>query len=457
MGLPALRVKTILGRWLLIAAICPVGAVEARAQAPAVSWEQYRLDSARWVDDSTRIAAAARTVPSDSLRRLYRALVSTRQPARVVDEMMCESYRLRFVYGRAASVAEDRIQAEEWPERRKVDVDRALDAWRETLPIGSASRPRPDTLPLMATMGTRERCLPAAEQRSVFGETSFRPIPPDAPKPGTLEWYRRYRGSAEGTIRGRDSLLRDAYASLEWRTPQTLVLEIRDLKTNFGVTFSRSGPEFLRPGVYPVYSGEAPVGTNNVMIMSSVGPGRTTGTLTIDRADTLGVEGRIEVIHHRNSPTYRQWMLPPDSIFDIPISIRFRALYQYPDDQSRHLWGVPVYPHPWNPRPIADPDEVLMNPRFRDEKVRCQDLPIYRRESVVVPLLRSSPVNSVTGAIEVSVDSLGRAGSILLLAVSDTSQRREFANQTGLRFDPPQATGEHRFSVVRCTLTLRRP
>ncbi len=325
----------------------------AGAQLPSASWEAYRRDSIAWVRDSARIDSVSRTIPADSLRRLYRALTSTTQPARVVQAMMCESYRLKTIYQHAALVAEDRIQAEEWPESKQAGVRRALVAWGTVV---SSLKPWPDTLPRRISQADDRVCRTAKRiPRSLSDLILFRPERPDAPPAGSMEWFWRSgsSGPAEGKI--ADRALRDGYARLGWRGYSSLSLEVRDLRSLFTIVLVRQGDEYLRPGVYPIINGSISSVSNNVFVLSELTGGRSVnGFVTVDRADTTGAEGRIELVQHRNADNPMRSVIPPDSIYDVPISIRFRATYDREHAQENRLWSRPVYPHPWIASRIPD-------------------------------------------------------------------------------------------------------
>jgi hypothetical protein len=455
--------------WMLrrVLAIVVAGGLSASAQAPSASWEEYRRDSIKWVRDSTALDSASRTVPTDSLRALYRLLTNTNQPVRVFQAQMCESYRLHRDYGRAAYIAEDRIQAEEWPPSVQAAVRRSLHAWIELTPLTSPFwKVWPDTLPPRILIPTRDDCVPSpaplplgrVPREALYRESAFRPLPPNSLAIGSLEWHQTFRGRAEGTVGGSDSLVSAASASLEFRGWDRLVLTISDKKTYYGLEFHWLSDAFLRPGVYPIFNGWGPVGgSSNSVLMNIDSEHPVEGTVTIARADTTEVEGRVDMVMHKNGGISRQWRLPADSIYDVPIQLRFRAKYDKP---SRWSWLPVMYPHPWNPEPVPPPDDRILKPLYKDRNVACQRLPIYRRESVIGSMPRTAPVSQATAKVEIILDTLGHPAHIWLLSLSDTSAsvREGFsvARQSGLRFMPAQPTGDHRFSNIRCSLTIRR-
>src|SRR5690349_12046625 len=85
---------------------------EARWHADSAAYVE-RLE--KWRHDSLVIDSIARTVNTDSLRALYRAVWSLPQPAAAFQELLCEQSRLNARYGAlAATIAGEQVKREVW-------------------------------------------------------------------------------------------------------------------------------------------------------------------------------------------------------------------------------------------------------------------------------------------------------------------------------------------------------
>jgi hypothetical protein len=453
------------------ARLCPLVVVllqasRAAAQPASPDIATYRRDSLDRVRDSVSIDSLSRLVPTDSLRALYRVFPTTDDPAGVLAVIQCTGYRLWWRYGEGANVAEDRVRAGEWTRSLQPSIARQLDAVR-------ASRRIP--------LPTRIRCGVADDAPTVPVNLKYRsliPVPPELAYKGPRSLVRdrfHMRGSFfEGQIVGRQTVDLEGTAVLRWHGDRLLALVFDDYTRRPGeiisITLRHAGAEHLRPGTYPIFESNAatPVGVSNFMtVYNQAWPlipaissfDRVWGTLVLDRADSTGAEGRVALWQERHASHPFRWRFPEDSLRDtVRTSLRFRAVIDLEDEWARRYYRIPAYAHPTVDGTAVMPANAA-RPTYRDERVRCEDLPVYRAESVLTPLPKGSAVATATAALEIQVDLLGRVHaphSIVVLGITDTSVVRHFRNQPGLRFEPARPGGQNLFNNFRCTLTLRR-
>jgi hypothetical protein len=75
---------------------------------------RYASRLTRWVHDSTVIDSIARTIPTDSLRSLYRLATSSKQALPIFTAITCERLRLVGTYGTAATQVSDLVDSTAW-------------------------------------------------------------------------------------------------------------------------------------------------------------------------------------------------------------------------------------------------------------------------------------------------------------------------------------------------------
>lgn len=121
------RVKLLRPRFHVYLPLLLAGALSChrQGQAPAISiaeQERWRADSVdygqrleRWRHDSLVIDSIARSINTDSLRALYRAVWNLPRADAANQELMCEQVRLNLRYGTLAGMlAGKKVQHEEW-------------------------------------------------------------------------------------------------------------------------------------------------------------------------------------------------------------------------------------------------------------------------------------------------------------------------------------------------------
>lgn len=118
----------------------------------------------KWLQDSTVIDSIATTIPTDSLRRLYRAAKDAPNPAAIVQAISCETGRLQTRYGYSPSLwaiqaaqkatltpDESRAIDSRLPERMVFDDDACGDTLRRPLTrVGETELTlRPESRPVL--------------------------------------------------------------------------------------------------------------------------------------------------------------------------------------------------------------------------------------------------------------------------------------------------------------------
>jgi hypothetical protein len=408
-----------------------------------------------YVRDSSVADTISRRMPVDSLRQLYRRVPGAADPVRAIAALECESLRLYLTYGIAANVAETRIAAEEWTPNVTSDVRRALDAAKAAFVI---ARMRP--------CGITED-IPIAPLRLTY----LRPAPrrtADVPVGSSIESIRDDETLFEGTLRarvdGRDTTLVVAGSAGLGSQPDAVSLVLSDkLRANRTTVISLrvAGHPFLYRGTYPIFNGD------DAFYVPNTAAGRIEagflpfvdqmsgwhGTLTVERADSMGATGRVSVSIRRNEWTdiaFPRWL---DSLRDtIVFEARFRAAYDRRNERNEYPFThFPMLPRRFEPDRVVDERATLAG-LFLDPSVPCDRLPIYSPTSVLTPLSSTTRREPVRAALHMAVDTAGRPAYIYVLSIDDTTAARDFRRQRGLRFLPPNTKLPPR---VRCTLTLQ--
>lgn len=121
---------------IVIAASSPTAcrrpqAAHVLSPAEQARWESDSAEYVRQVDqwrrDSSVIDSIARTINTDSLRSLYRAVWNLPHAAAAMQELICEQTRLSRRFGAIpAGIAQEKVQRQEWGTDQK-QIDRHLD------------------------------------------------------------------------------------------------------------------------------------------------------------------------------------------------------------------------------------------------------------------------------------------------------------------------------------------
>jgi hypothetical protein len=413
-------------------------------------------DSLAYIRDSTAIDSLSHFVPVDSLRQLYRRLPRENDPVSTMRALRCEAYRLWYAYGRPAEMAEDRIAAAEWTPDLRDAVHKATEIVRREL-----------FLPSRSTCGLDDQ-MPRAPLRLRYAPQA--PWRPQFVRPGSsLDVIRGGATVFEGTmtahINGRDTTITLAGSADIRRGEDFAELRMVDklrAQQIIGLYIWIAGAPFLYPGSYPILGSDDVRGAPNVgavYTQGAVPPNwvgeRWGGTLVVERADSVGAEGRFAFWTQRNGLSFLRARMPVDSLRDtIYFEGKFRSRYNRDDERlARDITRFPSFPRRFAPPRPPDAGETLSR-MFLDENVPCDQLPIYAPSTVLTPLSSGTRSAPHRAALSILVDSTGAPwlGGIRVLSTDDTATIRAFQRQQGLRF---RRTETNQFlDTVRCTLTL---
>ena len=436
--------------------IVPIGSSIVAQSAPIAAARTWTsADSLRYVRDSTTIDSLSRLVPVDSIRRLYQQFVGASDAPSALFALQCERYRLWYVFGHAGEIAEDRVRVQEWQPELFPRIRASFEA-----AIPRATIPR---IPTHRGCGIPDDA-PFAPDR-----LRYAPIVPWRPayvnRGSSLDVVRRGETLFEGTLRAHignqdTSIMVAGSATLGLRSPQSFELRLDD-KLNrdiVGFYFRLSPSPFFYRGTYPILESEdardIPWAIGGYMQTGPI-PLLVTdywrGTLTVEKADSDRVEGRVSFITVGYSVDRRNLHTP--LIGSPRDTVHFEGWFRakYDKSQDLNLVRIPELPRRFDPRISPDAHQTLAR-IFLDDTVPCEKLPVYVRDSTVA--LEPAPRRSVRAAVEIRLDSTGKAwpGGVHIRSVSERVAFDSLGPAPLLRFRRPSA--DQALRKVRCLLTL---
>jgi len=447
-----------------IASLCTATPRGLTAQPSGGASRSWTIgDSLRYVRDSVTIDSVSRLVPVDSIRRLYRDFVNSSDPRSALFGLQCESYRLRYAFGYAGEIADDRVRVEEWKPELFSRIRAALDA-----AISPLTMPR---LPTRVGCGVPDNA-PFAPDR-----LRYPPLPPWRPtyvqSGSSLDVIERgetlFEGKMTARLVGRDTEIAVAgSASLSLRNERSLELRLDDKlngKEIIGFYFRLSPGPFFYRGTYPILDEEdarsVPYAIGAYMQSGTVGgivSGRWKGTLVVERADSTQIEGHASFVMVGQSLDRRDRFgshipLIGSALDTVRFEGWFRAKYNPREErEGRAFTMFPELPRRFAPPAPPDARKTLARV-FLDDSIPCERLPIYEPDTTRMPQSIASQ-RSVRAAVEMVLDSTGTPwpGTVHITALADKVEFQDLIRPSWLRFR--RTAPDQVLRKVRCTVNL---